>query len=60
MGKEQKDPTHSANFGVGLQQRCRELGIDCTVVYPGAPDVEFTTPTQYLIVMLKGGKGATR
>lgn len=58
MGREQKDPTHSANFGVGLQKRCRDLGIDCTVVYPGAPDAEFATPTQYLIAMLKGGKGA--
>ena len=59
MGREQKDPTHSANFGVGLQQRCRELGIDCTVVYPGAPDVSFATPTQYLIAMLTERKGAT-
>jgi arylsulfatase A-like enzyme len=57
MGKAQKDPTHTANFGVGLQQRCRELGIDCIVVYPGAPDVEFATPAQYLIAMLKDGKG---
>lgn len=53
MGKEQKDPTHTANFGIGLQQRCRELGIGCDVVYPGAKDVKHATPTLYLIDKLK-------
>jgi acetyl esterase/lipase len=53
MGKEQKDPTHTANFGIGLQQRCRELGIKCDVIYPGAPDVKHQTPTEYLIDALK-------
>ena len=24
MGKKQKDPTHTANFGIGLQKRCQE------------------------------------
>jgi len=53
MGKNQKDPTHTANFGIGLQQRCRELGIGCEVVYPNAPNVKHQTPTDYLIEMLK-------
>jgi acetyl esterase/lipase len=52
MGKKQADPTHTANFGSGLQQRCKELGIACEVIYPGAPGVKHTTPTAYLIEAL--------
>jgi len=55
LGKDQKDPTHSANFGIGLQQHCQVVGIDCDLVYPGAPDVKHQTPTDYLIAKL-GGK----
>jgi iduronate 2-sulfatase len=56
MGKEQRDPTHTANFGVGLQRRCEELGIGCDIVYPSAPDVKHETATDYLIDALKGGR----
>ena len=52
MGREEKDPTHSANFGVGLQQHCKELGIECELVHPGTPDAKSKTPTDYLIRML--------
>lgn len=53
IGKDQKDPTHTANFGVKLQERCVELGVDCMVVYPGGSDVTYKTPTDYLIATLK-------
>lgn len=53
MGKPQKDPTHTANFGIGLQQRCREVGVECAVYYTGASDVKHKTPTEYLIATLK-------
>ena len=60
MGKEQKDPTHSANFGIGLQQRCREIGIRCDVIYPGSPEAESMTPTTYLIELFaKNRRSAT-
>ena len=49
MGKDQKDPTHTANFGIGLQQRCKELGIECIVAYPDAPGIKHDSPTDYLI-----------
>jgi len=52
MGQEQANPTHSANFGVGLQERCAEIGIGCEVVYPGASDVRHETSTDYLIAAL--------
>ncbi len=52
MGEAQKNATHSANFGIGLQQRCRELGVKCDVSYPGGPEMA-ETPTEYLIKTLK-------
>jgi acetyl esterase/lipase len=53
LGKEQKDPTHSANFGVKLQERLRELNVECELVYPGAPNVKHPSISQYLIDRLK-------
>lgn len=53
MGKEQKDPTHTANFGVKLQERLRELKVECELVYPGAPDVKHSSFHEYLIDRLK-------
>lgn len=53
VGKPQKDPTHSANFGVMLQKRCEQLGIGCEVIYPGAPDIRYKTPTDFLLEKLK-------
>lgn len=56
LGQEQKDPTHTSNFGVKLQERCVAIGISCQLVYPGAPGVKHKTPTEYLIATLKGGE----
>lgn len=53
LGQDQKDPTHTANFGVKLQEHCQSLGVSCQLVYPGAPDVLHSTPTEYLIATLK-------
>ena len=36
LGQEQKDPTHTANFGVKLQEKCKAAGVECELVYPGA------------------------
>ena len=33
-GEQQKDPTHTANYGVKLQERCKEIGVECELV-PG-------------------------
>ena len=40
LGAPQKDPTHTSNFGVKLQEHCRANGVPCELVYPGAPDVK--------------------
>ncbi len=55
VGEQQKDPTHTANFGVKLQARCQELGVTCEVVYPGATNVIHETPSDYLIANLTTG-----
>ena len=52
IGEHQKDPAHTANFGVKLQKHCEVIGVQCEVVYPGAADVRHETPTDYLIKML--------
>jgi len=53
LGQAQKDPTHTANFGVKLQEQCRSVGVPCELVYPGAPDVQHATIQAYLIERLK-------
>ena len=53
LGKEEKDPTHTSNFGVKLQERCKSLGVACELVYPGAPEVTHATVQDYLIARLK-------
>ncbi len=53
LGQEQKDPTHSANFGVKLHEKCKSVGVRCELVYPGAPDVKHPTVIDYLLDQLK-------
>ncbi|HBJ37295.1 MAG TPA: lipase [Planctomycetaceae bacterium] len=52
IGQEQKDPTHSANFGVKLQERMNEVGVACELVYPGAPNVQHASIADYIIAKL--------
>ncbi|AWI10242.1 carboxylesterase family protein [Ereboglobus luteus] len=53
MGKPQKDPTHTANFGVKLQEKLNALRVPCEFVYPGAPNVKHASIEEYLIETLK-------
>lgn len=53
MGKPQQSTAHSANFGVGLQEQCRKLGVPCELVYPGAPEAKHVDAMAYLLEMLK-------
>jgi acetyl esterase/lipase len=53
LGQEQKDPTHTANYGVKLQEKCKAIGVACELVYPGAPDVKHAKVEDYLIATLK-------
>ena len=53
LGQDQKDPTHTANFGVKLQEKLRSVGVANELVYPGAPDVKHPDIADYLIAQLK-------
>jgi acetyl esterase/lipase len=53
LGQEQKDPTHTSNYGVKLQEKLRALGLECELVYPGAPGVKHAQIHDYLIEKLK-------
>ncbi len=55
LGQDQKDPTHTSNFGVKLQEHCREAGVGSELVYPGAPEVTHATLLDYLLDKLKPG-----
>jgi hypothetical protein len=54
IGQVQKDPTHTANYGVKLQEKCHAIGVDCELVYPGAPEIKHPSIDAYLIEKLKG------
>ncbi len=54
LGEEQKDPTHTANYGLTLQRKLHRLGVECELAYPGAPDVKHASIDLFLIDKLKG------
>ena len=56
LGKKQNDPTHTSNFGVKLQERMKATGVECDVMYPGAPPLKYPNPVEFLIGQLKAGK----
>ena len=53
LGKDEKDPTHTANFGVKLKEHCDSLKAACELVYPGAPNVKHKTIDDFLLAFLK-------
>jgi acetyl esterase/lipase len=56
LGQEQRDPTHTSNFGVKLREHCGANGVRCELQYPGTPDAKHATPTDFLIATLKAAK----
>lgn len=56
LGQVQKDPTHTSNFGVKLQEHLRSVGVECELVYPGAPDVKHATAEEYLVDRLTSAR----
>jgi len=53
LGQDQKDPTHTSNFGVKLEEKLKSVGVPCELVYPGAPDIKHPKAEDYLIEKLK-------
>jgi len=52
LGQAQKDPTHTSNFGVKLQEQSQSVDVDCEFIY-GADIKASATATEYLIKKLK-------
>lgn len=57
MGQPHKDPPHSANFGAGLAERMKTLGMRYELNYPGAPDVRHPDLFGFLLENLKASSG---
>ena len=53
LGKVQKDPTHTSNFGIKLQEHCIANGVKCELYYPNGPKTTHTDTTAFLISQLK-------
>ncbi len=53
IGKPQKDPTHTSNFGLKLMERCQEQGLKCEFTYKGDKKGGHKDATAYLIATLK-------
>ena len=60
LGQNQDDPTHTANFGVKLEEKLKSLGVECELVYPGAPDVKHPQLQQFLIEKLNPGASSSQ
>jgi hypothetical protein len=56
MGKDQPDPTHSTNFGLALQAKCKEAGVNCELIYPGSTEEKAPVIHQFLLAKLKSLK----
>ena len=52
LGQVQKDPTHTSNFGVKLQEHCIANGVKCELYYPNGPKTTHTDTTAFLISQL--------
>jgi len=53
IGQAERDPTHTANFGLKLKEHCDANSVDCQFYYSGTKDKVPTNTTDYLIKTLK-------
>ena len=53
IGKDERDPTHTANFGVKLKEHCDRMKAPCELIYPGAPNVIHATDSDYIKATLR-------
>ena len=51
-GQAEKDPTHSAMYGVKLAERLNELGVEAIVAYPQKPDSKYGSIPAFIIQKL--------
>ena len=53
IGKIQRDPTHTSNFGLKLLEHCLAKGVHCELYYPTGPKTVHHNTTSFLITHLK-------
>jgi acetyl esterase/lipase len=53
VGQAEKDPTHSAMYGVKLAEKLKPLGVETILSYPGHHDEKYGSITKFLIAKLK-------
>jgi acetyl esterase/lipase len=53
VGQEERDPTHSAMYGVKLAEKLQSAGIEVVVAYPGHEDQKYGSIIKFLIAKLK-------
>jgi acetyl esterase/lipase len=53
LGHDEKDPTHTANFGVKLKELCDAHHVPCDLVYPGAAKVKHATDSDFIKAYLR-------
>lgn len=52
-GQEEKDPTHSAMYGVALAEELNKVGVEAVLAYPGHEDTKYGSMDKFLIAKLK-------
>jgi acetyl esterase/lipase len=57
-GEPQTDPTHSAVFGLMLEERLKPLGVEMILTYPAKRAGNFKNATEYFIAKLNKLKAA--
>jgi acetyl esterase/lipase len=53
VGEKQTDATHSAIYGVKLEEKLKAAGIECVLTYPGKKDETYGSMVKFLIAKLK-------
>ena len=53
IGEAQRDPTHTSNFGLKLQEHCQANGVPCELYYPKGPKTKHQDTTSFLITHLQ-------
>lgn len=59
-GEPQKDATHSACFGMMLEEKLKPLGVEMILTYPAKPAGEFKTASEYVLATLKREKATAK
>jgi carboxylesterase type B len=53
IGTDQKDPTHTSNYGLKFKEHADEIGANCEFVYPNAFNVNHKGIKEFLIEKLQ-------